>query len=169
MRGCAMKRILSTRMEIQPSRIVGLLFVLASIPGLVFCFSIICGVVIRSFGSDLTPPDKKLRVGMPTANVRAIMGEPDNIVTLRRDNGTLREDWWYSHDKAMQLTFEADRLVGNHSKDHIRATSVYHEDAFTFVVVLGIFALVTIVSLFSAYMLLRSPRQKSTCQVPISV
>ncbi len=113
-----MKSPLSLKLEVRAWRVIA---ILVAIPVAFFCLVLIAGLVIRGLGYE----GKTLRIGMSTEQVREILGEPDNIVTLELPGGKFREDWWYSKipvsEKSdyRQLTFESNRLVTNHSKNHL--------------------------------------------------
>ncbi|MDB5343300.1 MAG: hypothetical protein JWP89_1677 [Schlesneria sp.] len=111
-----MKRWISFKMEFNSVRVVGLL---AAIPVCFFGSALVGGFALRTLGYGLTRPEDKLRIGMSTKSVREILGEPDAVATLDQANGSSREDWWYSKRYNMELTFESDRLVTNHSKNQI--------------------------------------------------
>jgi outer membrane protein assembly factor BamE (lipoprotein component of BamABCDE complex) len=111
-----MKSWISLKMEVNAMRVVGLL---AAIPVCFFGSALVSGLALRTLGYDLTRPQDKLRIGMSTKSVREILGEPDTVATLDQANGSSRVDWWYSKNYDMELTFESDRLVTNHSKNQI--------------------------------------------------
>ncbi|MEI8378632.1 MAG: DUF3862 domain-containing protein [Planctomycetota bacterium] len=113
-----MKSPFSLKIEVRAGRVIA---ILVAIPVAFLCLVLIVGLVIRCLGYE----DKTLRIGMSTERVREILGEPDNIATLELSDGKFREDWWYSQipvsetSDFRQLTFESNRLVSNHSKNHL--------------------------------------------------
>lgn len=113
-----MKSPLFLKLEVRAWRIIA---ILAAIPVAFLGLVLIAGLVVRGLGYE----SKTLRIGMSTEQVREILGEPDNIATLELPDGKFREDWWYSQipvsetSDYRQLTFESNRLVANHSKNHL--------------------------------------------------